>query len=32
MEKKMIKKKNKRKNNKNTMPKTNHQGDGRLYC
>ena len=30
--KKMIKKKNKRKNNKNTMPKTNHQGDGRLYC
>lgn len=25
-------KKKKRKNNKNTMPKTNHQGDGRLYC
>ena len=30
--KKIDKKKNKRENNKNTMPKTNHQGDGRLYC
>lgn len=30
--KKKVIKKNKRKNNKNTMPKTNHQGDGRLYC
>lgn len=29
---KKIDKKKKRKNNKNTMPKTNHQGDGRLYC